>query len=194
MRIVAGVVQSTPVPWLHAITNIAPPHIRRENAAFKMWNKCTEHPNLAKIPLRHDLLNPPPDRLISRKPIWKDDNICQQHYSVEEKWRNFWNDTPDFTNKALISDPTQKVEGFSLPRKSWKTLNRFRTGHGCCAQQMTRWNFASSATCDCDGLTIQSMKHLIEDCPNRRYNGGIARLHSLPDDAVEWLDDFELNV
>lgn len=194
MRIVTGSVQSTPIPWLHVLSNIAPPHIRREAAAYKIWDKCINHPNLADVPIRHDLLNPPPDRLISRKPIWKDEAIQQQNYSIDENWKKYWNESPEFSNKFLITDPTQMVEGISLPRKDWKTLNRFRTGHGCCAEQMARWNFTNVTTCDCDGVTIQSMDHLIDDCPIRKFSGGIEALHVLNDDAREWLTNFDINV
>ena len=118
----------------------------------------------------------------------------QVDYSIDENWRKFWNDSHDFSNKSLISDPTQRVEGFSLPRKEWKTLNRFRTGNGCCAEQMVRWNFASSSACDCDGSTIQSMNHLIDDCPNRKFNDGMDALHSPSDEAIDWLTNFDVNV
>lgn len=189
-----GAVKSTPIPWLHVLSNIAPPHLRRENAAHKMWKKCTEHSHLAEIPLRFDLLNPPPDRLASRKPIWKDVNIQQHNYSIEEEWRKYWSDQPVFSNKAIIADPTQRVAGFSLPRKDWKTLNRFRTGHGCCAEQMLRWNFTSSSVCDCDSVTTQSMEHLINNCTLRKFDGGIESLHRLTDEAMEWVKNFDLNV
>ncbi len=194
MRIIAGAVSSTPVPWLHVLTNIAPPHLRREKAAHRMWSKYTEHPNLVDTPLRQDLMNPPPSRLKSRKPIWKDPNIKQPTYSIEGTWRKFWQDNPNFTNKTLIDDPSKRIEGFSLERKSWKTLNRFRTGHGCCAEQLVRWNYATSSACDCDGVTVQTMNHLLDECPDRKFNGGLANLHSLTEEASEWLANFDVNV
>lgn len=76
MRIITGAVNSTPISWLHILSNIALP-LRRKNAAHTSWIKSTQHPNLANITLRHDVLNPPPDRLISRTPIWNDENILR---------------------------------------------------------------------------------------------------------------------
>lgn len=87
LKIVTGVVQSTPVPWLNILYNIAPPHLKRERTAHKLHKKCNEHPNLAEIPLRHDLLNPPSIRIKSRKLIWKDNVMQQGDYSIDDKWR-----------------------------------------------------------------------------------------------------------
>jgi len=61
-------------------------------------------------------------------------------------------------------------------------------------EQMFRWNFACSATCDCDGATVQSMGHLIDECPIRNFSGRIESLYALTDEAREWLDNFNLNV
>jgi hypothetical protein len=44
----------------------------------------------------------------------------------------------DIFNKNLIEDPTKQVPGFDLPRKIWCKLNRFRTGHGKCANAIMR--------------------------------------------------------
>lgn len=49
-------------------------------------------------------------------------------------------------------------------------------------KDLVRWNFTSSDTCDCDGCDgaiVQTiMKHLLEYCPGRKYDGGILDLHS----------------
>lgn len=37
-RIITGSVQSTPLPWLHVLSNIAPPALRIERAAQNIWN------------------------------------------------------------------------------------------------------------------------------------------------------------
>lgn len=46
MRIISGTLKSTPVPWLHALTNLAPPDLRRQQAAAREWDKLhdPEHP------------------------------------------------------------------------------------------------------------------------------------------------------
>lgn len=136
MRIITGSVRSTPIPWLHVLSNIAPPPLRRERMAHNEWFKCMEHPNLADLSLRHDLSNPPPHRLVSRNPIWKEFTIQNREFSITDRWKVYWDSSPEFGNKFLIENPSQQVEGFSMPRKEWKTVNSFRTGHGCSAEKM----------------------------------------------------------
>ncbi|UYV62126.1 hypothetical protein LAZ67_1007914 [Cordylochernes scorpioides] len=43
-----------------------------------------------------------------------------------EAWTNSWIST-DIPNKNLITSPNVKIPGFSLPRREWVLLNRFRT-------------------------------------------------------------------
>lgn len=57
MRIITGTVESTTVEWLPALSNIAPPSIRRQN------NLLNEH-----MPLNKDLELPPIEGLKSRSP------------------------------------------------------------------------------------------------------------------------------
>lgn len=194
MRIITGAVDSTPVPWLHVLSNIAPPHLRRESAAHREWTKIMEHPNLSAAPIKHDLMNPPPHRLTSRHPIWKDYTIQNRNFSIKERWKEYWESSPDFHNKSIVDNPYELVQGFQLPRREWKTLNRLRTGHGCCAEKMFLWNFADSPVCDCDGVTVQSMSHIVNDCPQRRFSGGFNDLHSATSDAIEWIKNLDLNL
>lgn len=48
LRIVCGVVDSTPVPWLYALSNIAPHHIVREEAAIR---ECWRIANDTELPI-----------------------------------------------------------------------------------------------------------------------------------------------
>ncbi|KAF0713518.1 Uncharacterized protein FWK35_00026238 [Aphis craccivora] len=34
---------------------------------------------------------------------------------------------------------------------------------------------------------IQFIKHIVEECPQTRYKGGIERLHKGDDEAMDWL-------
>lgn len=88
------------VPWLHVLSNIAPPHLRMEKAAHKMWMKYIEHQNLSHVPLRHDLMNAPPSRLKSRKPIWKDENVHVRCTRSMKSGKHFGTINTDFTNRA----------------------------------------------------------------------------------------------
>ena len=60
MRIISGIVKSTPLPWLLVLSNIAPPKIRRSSCASRLIN----------LLLFQELQNFPFDRLVSREPIW----------------------------------------------------------------------------------------------------------------------------
>ena len=117
-----------------------------------------------------------------------------ESYSIEDRWRQKWVDGPNFENKSLILDPTVTVPGFLLPRKLWKTMNRLRTGHGCCGEKMFLWKYTDSPLCDCDHSSIQTMRHIINDCSLRRFPGGISEIHSATTDSIVWLENLDLNL
>ena len=172
MRLITGTVRTTPIPWLHVQSNIAPPELRRKHAAQKMWKNCFDDTRGYTLPIRADLENPPPHRLTSRSPIWLDLEIQDDNFDINDAWTSYWLDSPNFSNKNLIEDPKVKLNGFTLERKEWKMLNRLRSGHGCSADQMHRWNYSSSPYCDCgDGSTVQTMIHITNECPLRKFNG-----------------------
>lgn len=59
MRIVTGTLKSTPTPWLHVLANIAPPDLRRQQAAVREWktiNNC--HPS-RELPIHQTIDDPP---------------------------------------------------------------------------------------------------------------------------------------
>ena len=89
-------------------------------------------------------------------------------------------------NHELISDPTLKPTGFEIPRKTWVRLNRIRTGHGNCAHFLHLWNMSDSNNCDC-GAVDQTMHHIANECPNRKFSGGIEGLNRLDEGAIDWL-------
>lgn len=120
------------------------------------------------MPIKSELANPPPRRLLSRSPIWTDTEIQSDAFAVGNAWKRYWNESPYFSNKHLIDNPEQKLEGFKLPRREWRMLNRFRSGHGCCGEQMYRWNFRGSPLCDCDNNENRSFNHVLNYCPSRR--------------------------
>ncbi len=134
--------------------------------------------------------NLPEPRLASRHPIWKTRSEIPMPYRTDREWKNVWHKT-NVQNMELIPDPTIKQAGFDLPRKAWARLNRIRTGHGNCVSCLFQWNMVDSAGCDC-GEPNQTMNHIVNDCPNRRFIGGIEGLHRLDEGAVEWLTDLDL--
>ena len=124
MRTITGTIRSTPLPWLPALANIAPPHIRRVVRTQRMLQKTKDSPHL---PIHMDIFNPPTARLPSRRPIWK--NPPPADLTIQLVWKKEW-ECKDVPNKHLVSDLALPVPGINLPRKQWTTLNRFRTGQG----------------------------------------------------------------
>ena len=108
-------------------------------------------------------------------------------------WK-YWCETPYFTNKHLIDNPGQKLDGFELPRREWRMLNRFRSGHGCCGEQMHRWNFRDTPICDCDNGVNQSMNHVLNYCPLRRFEHGLVSLHQCSAEGIEWLRELDIEI
>ncbi|UYV82846.1 ERCC2 [Cordylochernes scorpioides] len=101
LRIITGVCQPTRIDWLPVLAHISPPELRRKEATKKI--------------------------LKSRKPIWSRGNqLLSQNFNISEAWTNSWSSS-DIPNKNLITSPSVKIPGFSLPRREWVLLNRFRT-------------------------------------------------------------------
>lgn len=194
LRIISGNVDSTPIPWLHVLSNIAPPELRRKMAAHKEWIKCIDDSREYELPIKQDLVDPPTYRLRSRSPIWLDTQIQNANFDIAEAWKRHWNESPYFTNKHLIDSPDTKIEGFELPRREWKILNRFRSGHGCCNEQMHRWNFRESPLCDCDNDVNQSLNHILNYCPLRRFEYGLVSLHQASAEGIDWIKNLDIDI
>ena len=90
--------------------------------------------------------------------------------SVEELWRESWEVKP-LVNSFIIDDPTALVPGFNLPRREWCLLNRFRTGTGQCAASLLQWRYTDNPLCICGNT--QSMSHIVNDCPVKKFEGGL---------------------
>jgi len=82
MRLNSGTVRSTPLSWLPVLTNIEPPALRRRAATDKLIAQAECHRDW---PLYYDdVFYPPPLRLESRKPLWRD----LQSIDVTNRWRD----------------------------------------------------------------------------------------------------------
>ena len=181
MRIVTGTLNSTKLEWLPTLSNIAPPQIRREDSTAKYFHRLISEPALQRT--RSFLENPPRRRLKSRYPPWERAEAMASLPSTAERWEKSWSDA-NIPNKHLIEHPDVKVQGFDLPRAHWCTINRIRMGQGRSAQLMHHWNLQSSSSCDCDGQTVPSIQHIVEECPKRRFPEGLMELHRLKDDKA----------
>ncbi|UYV74225.1 hypothetical protein LAZ67_11002523 [Cordylochernes scorpioides] len=189
LRIITGVCQPTRIDWLPVLAHISPPELRRKEATKKMYQKLLDSPDLEINPI---LQSPPNHRLKSRKPIWSRGNqLLSQNFNISEAWTNSWISS-DIPNKNLITSPSVKIPGFSLPRREWVLLNRFRTGQGRCAELMKLWGYTKDPNCACN--VPQSMSHILDDCPLYKFNGGISNLHSVTPEALNWLKALPLRL
>jgi hypothetical protein len=187
MRIISGTLKPTPVPWLSVLSNITPPNIRREEAFRHEVLKVIANKNL---PIHLDVDNPPKNRLKSRHPYWiaAAESLDSQ---IEDKWREFWQSS-SVKNQDLIQDPTKEQPGFSLPRKLWCKVNRIRCDVGCTASNLHKWGWVDSPSCTC-GM-VQTIDHLINECPTHAFNGRIQDIHDLTDEAILWLRALDIRL
>ncbi len=189
LRIITGSITSTPIEWLSVLANIEPPQIRRTKIFVRQWVKQLDQINL---PIHTDLNDLPTSRLISRKPPWSTWSRIASPYRPDMEWNYKWRESR-VRNHELIDNPSVKVPGYELPRKAWVPLNRIRTGHGNCNHFLHLWNLVSSARCDCGALN-QTMSHIVNDCPIRKFSGGIEGLNRLDDGSIEWLNELDLDI
>jgi len=91
---------------------------------------------------------------------------------------------------VTYQDPTIRPPGFSLPRKQWCTLNRFRTNQRHCGACRKLWGMvlADSDLCMC-GAT-QTTSHIVESCPLMKLDGGQKKLHNADDESMDWLSSY----
>jgi len=177
MRLLTATLSPTPVPWLPVLANIEPPALRRKAAVHKLITKAVEHEECA---LHDDFVFPSQQKLMSRKPLWS--NI--QPLNTTARWRDDWK-LAVVVNNFFVEDPAIRQPGFDLPRRQWCLLNRFRTAQGHCGAYHKRWGLASNDSCDC--AEIQTMSHIVECCAVTKLDGGLLRLLSADDCAVNWL-------
>ena len=88
---------------------------------------------------------------------------------------------------------SEEVPGFNLPRKSWIILNRIRTGQGRCNHLLHKWGYKSDASCSC-GAREQTIAHILNDCPERRFPGGLDVIHKCCPEAIKWLNDLDVQL
>ncbi|UYV71867.1 hypothetical protein LAZ67_9000803 [Cordylochernes scorpioides] len=128
---------------------------------------------------------PPPTRLISRNPVW----VADENVDLKEEWRNRWSNLA-IANKDLVEDPNTKPPGYNLPRRTWSTLNRIRTSTGRCNYLLNKWNMSPDQNCDCG--QIQTMHHILRDCPRRFFQGTLGDIHRCTEEALEWIRHLDI--
>jgi len=103
--------------------------------------------------------------------------------------RSPWTPSPSCYWWDYVQDPPKRAAGhymmilstirqpgsnlgapYGLWTKPWTLLNRFRTGHGTCIASLHHWGLALSDLCQCGQR--QTMTHIIDDCPQTKFDGG----------------------
>ena len=74
----------------------------------------------------------------------------------------------------------------TVRRRLWSTLNHCRTVQGRCAANLVRWNQTSDPSRSC-GASLQTMLHIVNDCPDMKFPGGLSALHLAEEEAIAWL-------
>jgi len=98
MRLISGTLHSTPLPRLPVLSNIELPALRRKAATDKLVEKIVKYDSR---PIQPDILNPPLQRLTSRKPLWLD----LQPVDIKSRWRHNWK-SAQVVNSHLVCDHT----------------------------------------------------------------------------------------
>ncbi|XP_055714418.1 uncharacterized protein LOC129808670 [Phlebotomus papatasi] len=189
MRHITGTLKPTQTQWLPVLANIAPPHIRRNEATLREWSKA----QLVTTPLQNIVNNAPSLRLKSRNPFWNRSEMLRNgNFSSKQQWNKEWGDG-NYKNSHLIDDPSKPVEGLNLSRKDWATLNRIRTGCARTAANLHKWGIKDDPKCDC-GCPTQTLQHIINECPRRRFDGGLNSLNNLTAEARLWLSNLDVQL
>ncbi|KAI5636515.1 ecdysteroid kinase domain-containing protein [Phthorimaea operculella] len=163
--------------------------IDRQQALLNESNKIRSRPDL---PCHEEFVNPPPHRLKSRHPPYQTAELLRGDFNINREWVNYWKQNIP-GNIPSDFNPTKKPEGFNWPRKDWCQLNRLRTGHGRCGEFSHRCGWRDSPACDC-GAPVQSMRHLILECPKRKFTGDHQDLLNLENNAAHWVKNMDIQL
>lgn len=206
MRVVSGTLKSTPTSYLPVLCNIPPPHLRRKSCTLRTAWKAKTNPNNILHQYVQDTGASP--RLKSRNsfsqrshsllengppfPITK----AQQRTFASSSLMEWWGDEWQLKGGQLAEFRTPEgtpPQAFDLNRKEWCTLNRLLTGHGRSGHMKHKWNWVDSPACDC-GAPIQTCSHIVNDCPKRKFLGGMRQLALCDSEAREWLKDMDVDI
>ncbi|RVE42075.1 hypothetical protein evm_013274 [Chilo suppressalis] len=147
----------------------------------------------AELPLREEFLDRSEPRLKSRRPpCHTAATMLEDGFDARTQWRSDWKTTTEGTLAGKFT-PGVRPAGFDLPRREWCLLNRLRTGHGLCAHYKHRCGWIDSPRCEC-GADVQTIQHIVQDCPLNKYDGAMEDLVSLDNDAANWLRHLDLKV
>lgn len=185
LRIITGCIKPTPLYWLPALSNIEPPTVRRHRALMRTFSMINAN---QELPIHTDLKSKF-GRLKSRHPPI----ILARNTTEDPKvtWKKLWlNQAPPEYHQILDSAPPS---GFHLPRSTWVSLNRIRTGNGRSGDSLHKWGMRESPSCDC-GEARQTVKHITFECPLRKFQGNTMDLVKVSTEAVKWITNLDITL
>jgi len=100
-----------------------------------------------------------------------------------DKWKLEWQNSA-LDNHSLIESLNTLKPRQQLAHHEWVTLNHLRTGHGRSGKMLHKWKMRDIPGCDC-GHSVQSISHIISDCPHRAFNGTVEELHKATNNGIK---------
>ena len=120
MRTVSGALRPTNINWLPVLSNIEPPQIRR--ATLQEYKKA--HQLTDCVPIKEILREPTMSRLRSRRPfVAEAARLASLNQTEQQTWEQSWIEGVP-PGHDVVTNPTCRQPGFTLPRRQFVTLNR----------------------------------------------------------------------
>jgi len=145
IRLISGILCSTPLPWLPVLSNIKPPALQRMAVTDKLMEKIVKHDSW---PIQPDTLSPPLLRLISRKPLWLDLQPVDIKSRRRHKWKSLemedlchCGETQTMSN--IVESCPDKTEWRLISVRSWPLMV-----HEMCTRRR-RLHAVNADTCRC---------------------------------------------
>ena len=54
-----------------------------------------------------------------------------------------------------------------------------------------KWNIASSPSCKC-GAGVETIKHIVEECPVSKFQGGFQEIHKATRNVENWISSLKV--
>ncbi|XP_030850928.1 uncharacterized protein LOC115928176 [Strongylocentrotus purpuratus] len=186
MRLISGTLTATPVSNLPILSGIPPAQLRRDAQYAKLAQKHDRDKCLVPAPSAFEGQRLPRRHFATQAAELRPENPPSTLATwITKRWSDQWNSST--TNlKEFIPKPCAKPSGSDLPRKAWVNLNRVRTGVGRTQYFLHKIGAESSPNCACG--EIQTMDHVIDDCPIYKSPHGASGLRELDDETICWLN------
>ena len=186
MRLVSGTLTATPISNLPILSGIPPANLRRNAQTAKLAHKRNGDDSLIPAPValedqrlaRRHFATQTAELLLDRPPsslsTWTAELWAEQWMSSNTRLQDF------------IPVPSTTPSGCHLTRKAWVNLNRIRTGVARTQYFLQKIGADPSPNCACG--EIQTLDHIIEDCPIFKSPHGAPGIVELDNETISWLN------